>query len=129
LRGEGILPVSARSAAPARGPEMRITAMAAGPRPELRAKMVGRSGIEAQVSAEGRLGQGPKVSAQKLTSGSCDDLFDIKYKADTHKHRVTSANDPQREYSSNGKLRNSIIRIVPIGRQLQTRYLAMLGRI
>src|SRR6185437_5236417 len=51
LRGAGTLPVSARSAAPARGPEMRMTAMAAGPRPEERAKMVERSDIAAQVSA------------------------------------------------------------------------------
>ena len=42
-RGAGILPVSAFSAAPARGPEMRTTAIAAGARPEERAKMVSRS--------------------------------------------------------------------------------------
>ena len=42
-RGEGILPVSAFSAAPARGPEMRMTAIAAGGRPEERAKMVSRA--------------------------------------------------------------------------------------
>ena len=34
LRGSGILPVSALSASPARGPEIRTTAMAAGGRPE-----------------------------------------------------------------------------------------------
>ena len=41
-RGAGILPMSAFSASPARGPEMRTTAIAAGPRPEERAKMVSR---------------------------------------------------------------------------------------
>ena len=43
-RGAGSLPMSAASAAPARGPEMRTTAIAAGGRPEERAKMVG--GVE-----------------------------------------------------------------------------------
>ena len=40
LRGSGIFPVSALSASPARGPDMRTTAIAAGGRPEERAKMV-----------------------------------------------------------------------------------------
>ena len=59
LRGSGILTPSVVSASPARVPEMRITAMAAGGRPEDRAKMVGRSVIAAQVNAAGRVGQGP----------------------------------------------------------------------
>ncbi len=52
-RGAGILPDRIFSAAPAREPEMRTTAIAAGPRPEERAKMVSRWGsdIAAQVSA------------------------------------------------------------------------------
>ena len=44
LRGSGMRPVSAFSASPARGPEMRTTAIAAGGRPEERAKMVSRAG-------------------------------------------------------------------------------------
>ncbi len=69
LRGSGILPASALSASPARGPEMRTTAMAAGGRPEERAKMVGRSGIAAQVSAAGRAGQGARNNCQP--DGGC----------------------------------------------------------
>ena len=45
LRGSGILTPSAVSASPARGPEMRTTAIAAGGRPEERAKMVSAFGI------------------------------------------------------------------------------------
>ena len=44
LRGSGTRPISALSAAPARGPEMRTTAIAAGGRPEESAKMVSRAG-------------------------------------------------------------------------------------
>ena len=43
-RGSGSLPPSASSASPARGPEMRTTAIAAGGRPEERAKMVDCAG-------------------------------------------------------------------------------------
>jgi hypothetical protein len=39
-RASGTRPISARSAAPACGPEMRTTAIAAGGRPEESAKMV-----------------------------------------------------------------------------------------
>ena len=58
-RGAGTLPVSAFSASPAAGPEMRTTAIATGGRPEERAKMVSRRGsdIAAQVSAGERSGQ------------------------------------------------------------------------
>ena len=45
LRGSGTRPISFSSATPARGPEMRTTAIAAGGRPEERAKMVERSGM------------------------------------------------------------------------------------
>jgi hypothetical protein len=44
---------------------MRMTAMAAGPRPEERAKMVSGLGIAAQVSAGKIIGQGPKVTGPK----------------------------------------------------------------
>src|SRR3954471_6404247 len=44
LRGSGILPPNAANTSPARGPLSRTTAIAAGSRPEERAKIVGRSG-------------------------------------------------------------------------------------
>ena len=55
------LPVSAFSASPARGPEMRTTAIAAGGRPEDRAKMVSRAraGIARTEAPRARRGQDP----------------------------------------------------------------------
>lgn len=51
------------SAAPARGPEMHTTAMAAGPRPEDRAKMVGREDIATNGSAGRGQGSIGKIQA------------------------------------------------------------------
>ena len=52
-RGEGRRPISACNAAPARGPEMRITAIAAGGRPEERAKMVGLEALGMRTDVAG----------------------------------------------------------------------------
>ena len=50
LRGSGSLPASASAHRPARGPDMRTTAIALGGRPEERAKMVWSRGCMAYLS-------------------------------------------------------------------------------
>ena len=65
--GQG-LPVRACSASPAPEPEMRTTAIAAGPRPEERAKLVGRteSAIATPASAAGERRQALKHTHKQL---------------------------------------------------------------
>ena len=74
-RGAGILPARIFSAAPARGPEMRTTAIAAGRRPEERAKMVSRCGsdIAAQVSA------GEGVGQEEMSTGMTTALVTLSF--------------------------------------------------
>ena len=87
LRGSGILPVSAFSASPARGPEMRTTAIAAGPRPEERAKMVGRS-----VDIHGWFSASPAPAAPVLR-GKCRGPSRPPpwYRSDAPQHRASRA--------------------------------------
>ena len=67
-RGSGTLTPTASSAARARGPAMRMTAMAAGGRPEDKAKMVSRLGslIAPRTSA---VGQGRSRAKSTLVAG------------------------------------------------------------